>query len=198
LQTYETLFITPPNLTEEDERTIADALAGVVTDGGGTLVTQDRMGRRRLGYPIQKFDDGVYIRLLYDSDPAVPKELERRGRLSDHVLRMLTVRLEEEWAEDAKQQAVRDAERRAEAEAQAKIEAEKAAAEAEEAAKRAAEESATAPEPASSTDASPAAVASAAVATEAAADTEGDDEEKPAAPTPETTPEADPADAEKA
>ena len=73
LQTYETVFITPPNLGEDEEQTTVDALIRVVTDGGGSLVASDRMGRRRLAYPIRKFDDGVYVRLLYDSGVDVPK-----------------------------------------------------------------------------------------------------------------------------
>jgi small subunit ribosomal protein S6 len=113
--TYETLFITPPNLTEEEESTTVDTMAKLVSDGGGTFTSNDRMGRRRLAYPIKKFTDGVYVRFLYDSDAAVPKELERRMRLSDSVLRSLTVRLERDEAVAAKEQAVRDAEARVEA-----------------------------------------------------------------------------------
>jgi len=115
--TYETIFITPPNLAEEDERAAVESLAQVVTTGGGKLVVQDRMGRRRLAYPINKFEDGVYVRFLYDAETGVPKELERRFRLSDNVLRYLTVHLDPEWAEYEKQEAVREARRRAEAEA---------------------------------------------------------------------------------
>ena len=117
MQTYETVFITVPTLTDEEERTAITGLAQVVTDGGGNLVTNDRMGRRRLAYPIKKFEDGVYTRLLYDASTAVPKELERRLRISDKVLRHMTVRLEPDWAVAAKEQAVRDAQLRAEAEA---------------------------------------------------------------------------------
>jgi small subunit ribosomal protein S6 len=145
--TYETIFITPPNLAEEDERATVESLAQIVTAGGGTFTVQERMGRRRLAYPIKKHEDGVYIRLLYDSEADVPKELERRFRLSDKVLRYLTVHLDPDWAQFEKEEAVREAKRRAEAEAAeaarqkaAKEEAErKAAAEAEEAARKAAE-----------------------------------------------------------
>jgi small subunit ribosomal protein S6 len=129
--TYETLFITPPNLVAEDESSTIEAMSQVVTDGGGSITVAERMGRRRLAYPIKEFDEGVYVRLLYDSNGDVPRELERRIRLSDNVLRGLTVRLDEEWAKHAKEQAVRDAQRRAEAEAAAAAEAERAAAEAE-------------------------------------------------------------------
>ena len=126
MQTYETLFITSPTLTEDVERTTVDALSQVVTDGGGRMVANERMGRRRLAYPIQKHTDGVYVRFLYDSEAAVPKELERRMRLSDNVLRALTVRLEQKWAVAAKEQAVRDAQARAEAAERERLEREEA------------------------------------------------------------------------
>ncbi len=112
MPTYETLFITPPNLPEDEERTAVDAFALVVADGGGQMVANDRMGRRRLAYPIRKFDDGVYVRFLYDAEPPVSRELDRRIRLSDKVLRSLTVRLEPKWAVDAKDEARRAAEQR--------------------------------------------------------------------------------------
>jgi small subunit ribosomal protein S6 len=122
--TYETIFITLPTLSEEDEHSAVAPLAQIVTERG-SMVANERIGRRRLAYPIKKFEDGVYTRFLYDADEALPRELERRLRISDKVLRHLTVRLEEDWAVAAKEQAVRDAEARAQAEA-ARIAAEAA------------------------------------------------------------------------
>jgi small subunit ribosomal protein S6 len=113
--TYETVFITVPSLTDQEETDLVGSLAQVVTDDGGSLVANDRMGRRRMAYAVRKFEDGVYTRFLYDSTPAAPKELDRRIRLSDKILRHLTVRLEPDWAEAAKQQAVRDEQARQEA-----------------------------------------------------------------------------------
>ena len=117
LRTYETVFITDPTLTDEEEKTVVDALTAIVTDGGGIFAANDRMGRRRLAYPIKKFEDGVYTRFLYDSDSGVPKELDRRLRISDKVIRHMTISMELDWAVASKEQAVRDAVARAEAEA---------------------------------------------------------------------------------
>lgn len=125
MRTYETVFITLPTLTEDEERSIVGGFEQVLTDSGATMFTTDRMGRRRLAYPIQKFEDGVYTRFLYDSGADVPRELERRMRISDKVLRHLTVQLEREWAVGAKEQVIKDAQARAEAEARrAALEAE--------------------------------------------------------------------------
>jgi small subunit ribosomal protein S6 len=173
MQTYETLFITSPTLTEDVERTTVDTLSQVVTEGGGTMVANERMGRRRLAYPIQKHTDGVYVRFLYDSESTVPKELERRIRLSDKILRVLTVRLEQKWAVAAKEQAVRDAQARAEA-------AERERLEREEAERRAREEASATDTAAEATDAKLAAAAVAPAETaeaDAASATTGESEE---------------------
>jgi small subunit ribosomal protein S6 len=138
--TYETIFIIVPGLTVEDEAATIDMLSQVVPDGGGSITVADRMGRRRLAYPIKKVDEGIYVRLLYDSGAEVPKELERRIRLSDNLLRGLTVRLTSEWAEHAKEQAVKEAQRRIEVAAAEAAAAEAAAEAAAAAAAAAAEE----------------------------------------------------------
>ena len=132
MRTYETVFITLPTLTEDEERAIVGGFEQVLSDSGATMFTTDRMGRRRLAYPIQKFEDGVYTRFLYDSGADVPRELERRMRISDKVLRHLTVQLEREWAVGAKEQVIKDAQAKVEAEARrAALEAEGRLAEAE-------------------------------------------------------------------
>ena len=136
MHTYETIFISVPTLSEDEEQALVGAMAQVVIDGGGRFTANERMGRRRLAYPIRKFDDGVYTRFLYDADPSVPKELERRIRLSDHVMRSLTVRLEEDWAAASKIEAVQEAERRARAEAEREAAESAQAAESEAAAAR--------------------------------------------------------------
>ena len=116
MPTYETLFITLPTLSEDEERGVVAPLAQLVVERGA-MVANERLGRRRLAYPIKKHEDGVYTRFLYDADETLPREIERRLRISDKVLRQLTVRLEEDWAVAAKEQAVRDAEARVVAEA---------------------------------------------------------------------------------
>lgn len=117
MRTYETILITLPTLTDEEEKAAVDALADVVTSHGGVMASRDRMGRRRLAYTIKKQEDGVYTRFLYDAEPSVPKELDRRLRISDKVIRHMTVFMEPDWAVASKEQAVRDAAARAEAEA---------------------------------------------------------------------------------
>jgi len=130
LGTYETLFITLPTLSDAEEATVVSGFAEIVSSQGGNLVCQDRLGRRRLAYPIKKFEDGVYNLFVFEGEAELVSELERRIRISDRVLRWLTVRLEDQWAEEAKERAVRDAEARKQAEKAKAEAAEKAKAEA--------------------------------------------------------------------
>lgn len=117
MRTYETIYITLPTLTDEEDQAALEGFASVVSEAGGLTAVKERMGRRRLAYPIKKMEDGVYHRLLYDGEPSVPKELDRRLRISDKVLRHLTVRMDPDWAQASKDQAIREAQARAEAEA---------------------------------------------------------------------------------
>jgi small subunit ribosomal protein S6 len=107
LKTYETIIITKPDLPESDEKTLIDGMVSIIAEREGSLHINDRLGRRRLAYPIKKIEDGVYTRLLYDSGSDAPQEVERRLRLSDKVLRVMTVALEKVWAEDSKKEAIR-------------------------------------------------------------------------------------------
>ncbi len=142
MKTYETIIITTPELPEDEEKALVDSMVSILQERDGELHINDRMGRRRLAYPIRKLEEGVYTRLLYDSGSDVPTEMERRLRLSDRVLRVLTVALEKEWAKDAKEAAAQLIVDRAEAAKRAVIEAEEAAKKAEEDARKAEEEAA--------------------------------------------------------
>ena len=114
MKTYESIIITTPEMPEADEKVLVDGMVSIIAEREGTLHINDRLGRRRLAYPIKKSEDGVYTRLLYDSGSDAPQEMERRLRLSDKVLRVMTVALEKVWAEDAKKEAVRIIEEKAE------------------------------------------------------------------------------------
>ena len=107
MKTYESIIITTPELPEAEEKALMDGMVAIINDRDGTLHINDRMGRRRLAYAIKKSEDGVYTRLLYDSESDVPREMERRLHLSDKVLRVMTVFLEKQWAVDARDHAVR-------------------------------------------------------------------------------------------
>jgi small subunit ribosomal protein S6 len=89
---YETAFIIAPNLSEEETSTLIKQLVDVVVSKNGQMIKQDLWGKRKLAYPIKKFNEGFYVFLTYQGEPAVPAELERRFRQTESVLRFMTIR----------------------------------------------------------------------------------------------------------
>ena len=67
-----------------------------IVNGGGTLRSTEKLGRRKLAYTVRKFNDGNYVLLTIDADGKLVHELERRLRVSEPVIKFITVRMDEE------------------------------------------------------------------------------------------------------
>ena len=102
MRSYEVMFISAPNVGEDDLRKLTTQLETIVSDLGGKVVKSDNLGRRKLAYPISKFDEGIYSLLNVEGTGKEIAELERRLRVSDIVLRHLTVRTDEDLRRAAK------------------------------------------------------------------------------------------------
>ena len=95
MRIYEELFIVRPDATEEDVDPLIEQLKGVVTNAGGTVDKADKWGTRRLAYRVSKFAEGQYILLQFTAKAETVKELERRLRVNDLVIKFITVRIDE-------------------------------------------------------------------------------------------------------
>ncbi len=95
-RTYELMFIVRPDMTDEDLDKLISTLESQVSTAGGTLKSVDRMGKRRLAYHVRKFQDGIYILFTIEGSGAVVRELERRLRVTEPVIKFITVRVDEE------------------------------------------------------------------------------------------------------
>ena len=145
---YEVMFIVRPDAAEEDVDKLIAGFTTSVTNGGGVMKNVEKMGRRKLAYMVRKFNDGNYVLLTVEAGGAVVLELERRLRVSEPVIKFITVRIDEEQKRLAKIKAIRDTKVRGKGrQAAAASAAAEAAAEAAAAAAAAAPE--VAPEPAS-------------------------------------------------
>ncbi len=91
MRTYEVLFILSPQVTEEESTTLINDFKGIAANIGATLKSEDAWGRRRLAYPIQKFNEGIYHLFVLESDTSL-SELDRRMKNVDRVLRHVIVR----------------------------------------------------------------------------------------------------------
>ena len=110
------MFIVRPDVAEEDVDKLIAGFATTVTNGGGTVKSTEKMGRRKLAYLVRKFADGNYILLTIEADGATVHELERRLRVSEPVIKFITVRMDEEEKRLAKIKAIRATRRKLSAE----------------------------------------------------------------------------------
>jgi len=110
---YELMFIVRPDMTEEDQDKLISTLETAVTSSGGEVKNVEKMGKRRLAYMVRRFSDGVYILLTFAGGGGLVHELERRLRVSEPVIKFLSVRIDEEQKRLDKIKAIRDARRKA-------------------------------------------------------------------------------------
>jgi small subunit ribosomal protein S6 len=104
---YEVMFILRPDLAEEDIDKLIAGFSTNVTNGGGVVKNVDKMGRRKLAYIVRKFNDGFYVLLSIEATGPVVLELERRLRVTEQVIKFITVRIDEEEKRLAKVKAKR-------------------------------------------------------------------------------------------
>jgi small subunit ribosomal protein S6 len=95
-RTYELMFIVRPDMLDDDLEKLVSTLESAVTTAGGAVKSVERMGKRRLAYAVRRFHDGIYILLTVEGGGAVVHELERRLRVTEPVIKFLTVRIDEE------------------------------------------------------------------------------------------------------
>ena len=112
-RTYELMFIVRPDMAEEDQDKLISTLESAVTSTSGQLKNVEKMGKRRLAYTVRRFHDGIYILLTVEGGGAVIHELERRLRVTEPVIKFLTVRIDEEQKRLEKINQIRAARRKA-------------------------------------------------------------------------------------
>jgi small subunit ribosomal protein S6 len=94
MRQYETAFLIAPNLPEEDNEKLISQMAEVVSKQKGKMINVDEWGKRKLAYPIQKFEEAFYVFFLYEGDPSIPLELERRFKQTEPIIRYMTIKSE--------------------------------------------------------------------------------------------------------
>jgi len=107
-RTYEIMFIVRPDVEEADLDKLIEGFSGHITSGGGEVKSVEKMGRRRLAYTVRKFNDGFYVLLTIAAAGSLIGEIERRLRVSEPVIKFITVRMDEEEKRLAKVKALRD------------------------------------------------------------------------------------------
>jgi small subunit ribosomal protein S6 len=92
---YEELFIIRPDEPEEQIDQLIEQLTVLIANHGGNVDKSEKWGVRKLAYRVDKRTEGFYVLLQFTAKPETVHELERRLRVSDQVLKFLTVRVDE-------------------------------------------------------------------------------------------------------
>ena len=104
---YEVMFIVRPDIADEELDKLIAGFEHTVTNGGGTMRSTEKMGRRKLAYLVRKFSEGQYVLMTIDADGPLVAELERRLRVTEPVIKFITVRMDEEAKRIEKLKAIR-------------------------------------------------------------------------------------------
>jgi len=127
---YEVMFIVRPDVEDADLDKLIAGFEHTIVNGGGTVRSTEKLGRRKLAYTVRKFNDGNYVLLTIDADGTLVHELERRLRVSEPVIKFITVRMDEEQKRLDKIKAIRATRKKLSAQPVAAAPAEAATAEA--------------------------------------------------------------------
>ena len=106
-RSYEVMFIVRPDMEEADVDKLIAGLDQTITHGGGSVKSTEKLGRRKLAYLVRKFNDGNYILLVINADGALVAEVERRLRVTEPVIKFITVRMDLEEKRAYKIKAIR-------------------------------------------------------------------------------------------
>ena len=107
MRKYEIMFIVDPNVPEEEVDQLNSQVSALVTDGGGQVETLEKMGRKKLAYEVDRRKEGYYVLFAVMADGRIIREIERRFRVVDAVLRYITVRVDEDQKKLEKVRAIR-------------------------------------------------------------------------------------------
>jgi small subunit ribosomal protein S6 len=108
MRVYEELFILKPDTVEEEVDGFVEQIQHVITNGKGTVDKTDKWGVRKLAYRVQKYSEGLYVLIQFSSTPDLVKEVERRMRVADSVIKFITVRIDEKQKKIEKRKKARD------------------------------------------------------------------------------------------
>lgn len=92
MNSYESLFVLKPTLTEEETNEHIAKIESIITNNGGEIVAKNVMGSRNLAYEVEGSKRGFYTVLYMKAPSALVGELERNYRINENVIKFLTVK----------------------------------------------------------------------------------------------------------
>jgi small subunit ribosomal protein S6 len=107
VRNYEVVFVAAPTLTSEELEGFINHIQTVVESKNGKVVKVDNWGKKSLAYKIKKFREAYYVVLSIEGDGSAIAEVERRFRVTDYIIRFISVRIDEDVKRSEKIKAAR-------------------------------------------------------------------------------------------
>jgi len=107
VRNYEVVFVAAPTLTGEELDGFINHIQTVVEGKNGKVIKVDNWGKKPLAYKIKKFREGFYVVLSIEGDGSTIAELERRFRVTDYIIRFISVRIDQDLKRSEKIKAIR-------------------------------------------------------------------------------------------
>ena len=95
MRRYETIFIIPADLTEDEINALIERYQSIITKNKGMVIKVEKWGKRKMAYEIKKQIRGFYILMDLVSDSAVITELERNFKIDEKILKFMTIKKED-------------------------------------------------------------------------------------------------------
>ncbi len=92
---YETMYILRPDISDEAVDNAIGKYQGMIKEKGGEVFETQHRGKRRLSYEINRYREGIYIQMNYQAPGDVIAPMERDMRLSEDIIRYLTLVVDE-------------------------------------------------------------------------------------------------------
>jgi len=108
MRVYEELFIVKPDAPEEEVKAFIEQVKQVIATGKGNIEKLDDWGTRKLAYRVSKYNEGHYVLVVFSSSPELVREVERRMRVADLVIKFITVRIDEKQKKIEKRKKARE------------------------------------------------------------------------------------------
>jgi small subunit ribosomal protein S6 len=93
---YETVFIADPTYTDGEVDELIKGYEQLVTSTDGKVLKVEKWGKRRLAYSIRHQEEGIYVLMTLECPATLVKELDRRLRMNERIVRHMAVRVESE------------------------------------------------------------------------------------------------------
>ncbi len=94
MRTYESIFIVHPEVVGDDLTALIDKYKTILSDQGADVLKLENWGTRTLAYLVKKQSKGCYILVIFEAEPTVIAEFERRMRIDEKVIKFQTITLE--------------------------------------------------------------------------------------------------------